>query len=37
MVEAVWKETKMPLPRLSHPQHDFIDVIWKIWKDMKEI
>lgn len=33
MVEAVWKEIELLLPRLSHPHHKFIDVFWKIWED----
>ena len=37
MAEVVWKETKMLLPRVSHPHREFIDVIWKIWEDRKEI
>ena len=37
MAEAVWKETKMLLPRVSHPHREFINVIWKIWEDRKEI
>ncbi|XP_075658968.1 uncharacterized protein LOC142628818 [Castanea sativa] len=35
--DAVWKETKLLLPRLNHPHREFIDVIWKIWEDRKEI
>ena len=27
MTEAVWKETKLLLPRVSHPHREFIDVI----------
>lgn len=37
MAETVWKESKLLLPRLKHPQCEFIDVIWKIWEDGKEI
>ena len=37
MAEAVWKETKMVLPKVCHPNHDFIDVIWKGWVDQKEL
>ena len=37
MVEAVWKETKMVLPKVCHPNREFIDVIWKGWEDRKEI
>ena len=37
MAEAVWKETKMVLPKVCHPNREFIDVIWKGWEDWKEI
>ena len=37
MAEAVWKETKMVLPKVCHPNREFIDVIWKGWEDRKEI
>ena len=37
MAEDVWKETKMLLPKVCHPNREFIDVIWKIWEDRKEI
>lgn len=37
MAKAVWKETKLLLPRLSHSHREFIDMIWKIWEDRKEI
>ena len=37
MAEAVWKETKMVLPKACHPNCEFIDVIWKGWEDWKEI
>ena len=37
MAEAIWKETKMVLPKVCHPNHDFIDVIWKGWVDQKEL
>ena len=37
MVEAVWKESKMVLPKVCHPNRDFIDVIWKGWVDRKEL
>ena len=37
MVEAVWKESKLPLPMFRSPLHDFMDVVWKIWEDKREI
>ena len=33
MAEAVWKESNLLLPRLSHPHRNFYDVIWKIWEE----
>ena len=37
VAEAVWKESLLSLPKVSHPNKDFIDVIWKIWVEGKEI
>ena len=29
LAEAVWKESKLSLPKFSNPHRDFIDVVWK--------
>ena len=33
MAGAVWKESKLSLPKFSNPHCDFIDVVWKFWED----
>ena len=35
LAEAVWKESKLSLPKFSNPHCDFIDVVWKFWKDQR--
>ena len=37
MAEAVWRESKLVLPKLQRPLRDFIEVVWKIWEDGREI
>ena len=37
VVEVVWRESKLVLPKLQSPLRDFIEVVWKIWEDRREI
>ena len=37
MAKAVWRELKLSLPNFQSPLHDFMDVVWKIWEDKREI
>ena len=37
MAEAVWRESKLVLPKFQRPLRDFIEVVWKIWEDRREI
>ena len=37
VAEAVWRESKLVLPKLQRPLRDFIEVVWKIWEDRREI
>ena len=34
---AIWRESKLPLPMFRSLLHDFMDVVWKIWEDKREI
>ena len=36
VAKAVWKESKLPLPKFQTPLRDFLDLVWKIWEDRKE-
>ena len=37
MAKAVWRESKLPLSMFRSPLRDFMDVVWKIWEDKREI
>lgn len=37
VAKSVWKETKLSLPKFQNPQQDFIDVVWKLSEDRREI
>ena len=37
VAEVVWRESKLVLPKLQNPLWDFIEVVWKIWGDRREI
>ena len=34
---AVWRESKLPLPSFKSSLRDFMDVVWKIWEEKREI
>ena len=37
VAEAIWRESKLSLPKFQRPLRDFIDIVWKLWEDRKEI
>lgn len=37
VARAVWKESKLLLPNFQSPLCDFMDVVWKIWIDKREV
>ena len=37
VAEAVWKESKLTLPKFRSPLRDFLDVVRKIWEDRRDI
>ena len=37
VAEAVWRESKLTLPKFRSPLRDFLDVVWKIWEDRRDI
>ena len=34
---AVWRESNMSLPKFKNSHRDFMDVVWKIWEERREI
>ena len=37
MAEAVWRESKLALPKFQSPLRDFMEVVWKLWEERREI
>ena len=37
VAEAVWRESKLTLPKFRSPLRDFLDVVRKIWEDRRDI
>ena len=37
VAEAMWRESKLALTKFQSPLRDFMEVVWKIWEDRKEI
>ena len=33
VAEAVWRESKLSLPKFRRPLRDFINIVWKLWED----
>ena len=36
VAKAVWRESKITLPKFHSPLRDFLGVVWKIWEDRRE-
>lgn len=36
-VAEFWRESSLTLPNLNNPQRDFIDVLWELREDQKDI
>ncbi|XP_075636935.1 uncharacterized protein LOC142609216 [Castanea sativa] len=37
VAKVVWRESKLPLPKFRSLVREFMDVVWKIWEDKREI
>ncbi|XP_065626609.1 uncharacterized protein LOC136066360 [Quercus suber] len=37
VARAIWRESKLSLPNFRSPLCDFMDVVWKIWVDKREV
>ena len=36
VAKAVWRESKLSLPKFHSPLREFLDLVWKFWEDRRE-